>query len=483
MLSLRSSCLVSRTFGLALVAASAVGLSGLSTGAASAQTLVPLTSFDTTHGNNPYGGLVADANGNLFGTTVSGGLNGYGTVFELQQGSTAGTYASTPATLFDFDWSHGGDPEAGLIVDSLGNLFGTTNAGGAADFGTAFELPYDAAAAIYANTPNDLADFDSSDGAHPEAGLIADSNGNLFGTTYSGGTGGSGTVFEIPYDATTASYGAPIALVNFNGSNGSHPEANLVLDTRGNLIGTTFQGGANGLGTVFEVLYDSTTNSYSSSTQTLIDFGGSNGSYPQAGLVADDSGNLFGTTYSGGANGDGTVFEIPYDSTTSAYGAENLLVSFNGSNGWHPEAGLIADANGSLFGTTAGSGTASYGTVFVVPYDSSTNSYSTSPTTLITFTSSNGSRPRANLIADAAGNLFGTTDLGGYYGSGTVFEVTNSGFVPPRRFAGTPGAPNCVGMSSSVLTRTYGGIAHAAASLGYPSVAALQSTVSSYCTQ
>lgn len=487
MLSLRSGCLssrklLSRTSGLVAIFMSGMTWSVGATGTASAQTLTTLTSFDTTHGKNPYAGLIADAQGNLFGTTVSGGMSGYGTVFELQHDSTAGTYASTPATLFDFDWSHGADPEAGLIANSNGDLLGTTNAGGSGGLGTAFQLSYDATAGSYSSTPNALLNFASSNGAQPEAGLIADSNGNLFGTTYAGGSGG-GTVFEIPYDTSTGSYGEPVTLVSFDGPNGSHPEASLSLDANRNLIGTTFQGGANGQGTVFEIPYDASTSSYSGSTNSLIDFNGSNGSYPQAGLVADGNGNLFGTTYSGGATGQGTVFEIPYDATTSSYGTATTLVSFNGTNGWHPEASLIIDANGSLFGTTAGSGSSSYGTVFEIPYTLSTNSYATSPTVLITFSGSNGSRPRATLIADATGNLFGTTDLGGYYSSGTVFEVTNSGFVPPRRFAGTPGAPNCTGVSSSELSHTYGGLSHAAASLGYPSVAALQSTVSSYCGQ
>jgi hypothetical protein len=155
------------------------------------------------------------------------------------------------------------------------------------------------------------------------------------------------------------------------------------------------------------------------------------------------------------------------------------LISFSGGNGADPYYGsLIADANGNLFGTTYGGGGSGYGTVFEIVKSSGV--YASTPTTLVSFDGGDGASPSAGLIADANGNLFGTTNGGGS-GYGTVFEVTGSGFVPPKHFQGTPGSANCTGTSISMLAQTYGGIAYAAPALGYASVSALQSAVASYC--
>jgi len=172
--------------------------------------LTPLVSFNGADGSNPHGKLISDAHGNLFGTTVLGGANGqgvfsHGTAFELAK--TASGYASTPTTLVSFcslpNCADGEHPAAGLIADTKGNLFGTTGTGGANGRGTVFEIVKTASG--YASTPTILVDFCSlancADGAAPSAGLIFDTDGNLFGTTRDGGANGgtfSGTVFEIP---------------------------------------------------------------------------------------------------------------------------------------------------------------------------------------------------------------------------------------------------------------------------------------------
>jgi len=158
-----------------------------------AASLTPLVSFDGTNGVAPEAGLIADASGNLFGTTSGGGANNGGTVFEIAK--TATGYASTPTVLVNFDSTSGVRPQAGLIADANGNLFGTTTGGGANNGGTVFEIAKTATG--YASTPTVLVSFDGTNGVAPEAGLIADASGNLFGTTSGGGANNSGTVFEI----------------------------------------------------------------------------------------------------------------------------------------------------------------------------------------------------------------------------------------------------------------------------------------------
>ena len=198
--------------------------------------------------------------------------------------------------------------------------------------------------------------------AYPLAGLIADAHGDLFGTTYGGGANGYGTVFEIA--KTAHGYAStPTTLVNFNYANGGTPAAGLIADAHGDLFGTTYEGGAYGDGTVFEIAKTAT--GYASTPTTLVSFNGTDGIYPIGNLIADAHGDLFGVTLNGGANSKGTVFEIA--KTAHGYASTpSTLVSFNGTDGAYPEAGLIADAHGDLFGTTAGGGANSNGTVFEI---------------------------------------------------------------------------------------------------------------------
>ena len=313
----------------------------------------------------PEGSLTADANGDLFGTTGDGGANGDGSVFEIAK--TAGGYASTSTTLVSFNGTNGEFPGS-LIVDSNGDLFGAASEGGANGTGTVFEIVKTAGS--YASAPTTVVSFNIADGVEPHAGLIADANGDLFGTTESGGASGYGTVFEIVLQAAGGYASTPTALVSFNGTNGSDPIASLIADANGDLLGTTANGGANGDGTVFEIA--KTAGGYASTPTTLVSFDNANGAVPEASLIADAKGDLFGTTESGGANGDGAVFEIA---------------------------------------KTAGG-------------------YASTPTTLVSFNKTNGPGPTGSLIADSNGNLFGTTDSGGANGDGTAFEITDSGFGP-----------------------------------------------------
>ena len=344
-------------------------------------------------------------------------------MFEIAETPTG--FASTPTTLVTF---YGETPLAGLIADAKGDLFGTTSSDGAFDYGTVFEIAKTSTG--YASAPITLVSFsvaDVADGAYPLAGLIADAKGDLFGTTEQGGASGAGTVFEIA--KTAGGYAStPTILVSFNGTDGGGLYASLIADANGDLFGTTAGGGADGYGTVFEIA--KTAGGYASTPTTLASFNEADGSGPDAGLIADADGDLFGTTSSGGAAEYGTVFEIK--KTGGGYASTPVtLASFNGTDGRDPEAGLIADANGDLFGTTSDGGDFVVGgTVFEIKKTAA--GYANTPTTLVSFYHDVGWVPDASLIANASGDLFGTTAGGGASSRGTVFEITNSGFVTDR---------------------------------------------------
>jgi uncharacterized repeat protein (TIGR03803 family) len=312
---------------------------------------------------------------------------------------------ATILTLYNFgNVGPGQGPAGGLLVDAAGDLFGTTAYGGAGGFGTVFEFVNNGGGNYTVIT---LAYFNGTNGATPQSALIADAAGDLFGTTYGQGSpNDAGTVFEIP--KTSTGYGTLITLASFNGANGAGLIGGLISDAAGDLFGTTAFGGGAGGGTVFEIPKTST------GYGTLITLASFSHGYPSGTLITDAAGNLFGTTQNGGANGDGTVFEIVKNGGGYTY---TTLVNFNYSNGFDPAGSLVADANGDLFGTTYSGGAYDQGTVFEIPKTSS--GYAGTPITLFSFSGGNG--PKAGLIADAAGDLFGITL------SGTVFELVNNG--------------------------------------------------------
>ena len=303
--------------------------------------------------------------------------------------------------------SDGAHPYAGLIADKSGSLYGTTEAGGADGFGTVFRLTPDGAKMVLHSFAG------GSDGINPYAGVIADRSGILYGTTYQGGAHGDGTVFEI------ASDGSETVLYAFNdqgGSDGADPYAGLVMDRCGNLYGTTTVGGAHGQGSVFRIA--------PGGNETLLysfnDNSENDGADPYAPLIIDRLGNLYGTTKVGGAHGQGSVFEI------TSGGSENLLYSFNDSSdndGADPLAPLIMDGRGNLYGTTGVGGAYGQGTVFEIAKDGSEK-------LLYSFDDSNandGADPDAGLFMDSRGNLYGTTSVGGANGVGTIFHLAPDG--------------------------------------------------------
>jgi autotransporter passenger strand-loop-strand repeat protein len=342
------------------------------------------------------GPLIIDAAGDLFGTAQAYG--GDGIAFEIPYRN--GVYARTLTTLGSFSGDYVSD---GLMAGATGNLFATTEAGGTYLDGAVFEIAF--VDGSYASAPTLLASFDGTNGATPDSPLVSDANGDLFGTTQAGGAYGYGTVFEIAN--TSSGYATtPIPLYSFNTPHYLGLKGSLFVDAAGNVFGTTFDGGGayNNYGAVFEII--KTGGTFAASPITLASFNGSDGGNPNDGLTADAAGDLFGTTFGGGADNDGAVFEIVNTSTGYA-STPTLLASFNGTNGEYPLGGVIADAVGDLFGTTYSGGASGDGTAFEIVKTGT--SYAATPILLASFNASSGEGPEASLVADAAGDLFDTT--------------------------------------------------------------------------
>jgi uncharacterized repeat protein (TIGR03803 family) len=311
-------------------------------------------------GRHPQAGLTFDTVGNLYGTTGRGGAYSYGTVFEL----VLANGGWTEKVLHSFgNFNYGRRPWGGLIFDANGNLYGTTQYGGVNDFGTVFQL-------IPSNggwTEKVLHSFNNNgkDGVFPNYRLTLDKLGNLYGTTSSGGTiscgsYGCGIVFELTIG--TSGKWTEKVLYNFGG-NELYPVGGVILDTAGNLYGNFVEGGVDGWGGVFELTF----NNGKWTQKLLYSFVGApaDGYYPSGGLTFDAAGNLYGTTVDGGAKYDGTVFELtPHNGKWT----EKVLHSFTGTpnDGFFPYAGITLDGSGNLFGTTFRGGSADGGTVFEV---------------------------------------------------------------------------------------------------------------------
>jgi len=356
-------------------------------------------------GSFPAAGLVQDRAGNLYGTTQFGGNRtcpapDCGVVFKLAPNED-GTW--TQSVLYAFNGPDGSQPLARLILDREGNLYGTTQSGG--DFscglgsgcGTVFKL-------AETGTLTVLHTFRDADGRQPLAGLIRDPEGNLYGTTYLGGRQNSGTIFKLDKD------GNQTVLYNFGPQDpaGYYPYAGLIHDAAGNLYGTTNIGSSllgKDWGCVFKLKKDG-------KMDVLYSFiGGEDGAYSTAGLIRDGARNFCGTTSAGGGNG--TVFKLDKD------GNETVLYSFTGgADGSSPYAGLVRDPEDNLYGTTQYGGPRNRGALFKLDKDGNF-------TVLHTFTGGlDGGNPKGDLIIDSAGNLYGTTYVKGRFDSGTVFKLT-----------------------------------------------------------
>jgi uncharacterized repeat protein (TIGR03803 family) len=286
----------------------------------------------------PYAGVI-DAAGDLYGTTYTGGAHNGGTVFELKPKAGGGW---TEKVLHSFgDGKDGTSPHAALIIDAADNLYGTTVFGGADGSGTVFELTPKAGGEWAEKVLHSFGR--GKDGASPYAGLIADAAGNVYGTTADGGAGGLGTVFEL---TKRDGKWAEKMLHSFNGRDGEHPYASLVFDGSGNLYGVTED-------TIFEL----TPEAGGRWKEKVLHNSGSTAS-----LIFDTAGNLYGTTTYGGIQDAGTLFEL-----TRKAGGEwtyTTLFDFTGFSGTYPLAGLVLGAKGKMYGTTYYGGTHNIGTVF-----------------------------------------------------------------------------------------------------------------------
>jgi uncharacterized repeat protein (TIGR03803 family) len=366
---------------------------------AQGQTLTVIYAFKGgADGGNPSG-LIRDAAGNLYGITAAGGAFGLGKVFKLDA-------TGTESVLHNFAGGADGANPSGLIGDSAGNLYGTSGAGGAFGLGTLFKLDTTGKESV-------LHSFSGSpDGAYPSA-LIRDAAGNLYGIA-GGGTFGAGTVFKLDRTGTESILHS-FALYNRPPYIPGSPVPGLALDSKGNLYGATtglfsqcfWKRDFLACGTVYEL---DTAGNYN----VLVVFNGSDGMIPQAGVVLDGSGNLYGTTVYGAGYplGHGTVFKV------NATGVVSVLHSFaGGADGAYPYAALVRDVAGNLYGTTAKGGAFGLGTVFKV-------NASGGLSVLHSFTGgADGANPYTALTLDAAGNLYGTTANGGASGFGIVFKL------------------------------------------------------------
>jgi uncharacterized repeat protein (TIGR03803 family) len=331
--------------------------------------------------------------------------------------------ASKFKTLYKFTGgADGGRSSAALIFDQMGNLYGTTYQGGASGFGTVFKLAPSGHGGWKQSVLHSFGE--PQDGIHPYAPLIFDIAGNLYGTTEDGGDYGYGTVFKLTPNGDGSWTESVLYSFNHNydGKDGFGPLAGLVLDAAGSLYGTTYWGGGtNGYGVVFEL----TPNGDGSWTESVLHTftndrkeAHQDGLYPYAGLVFDLAGNLYGATERGGSYGYGTVFRLVANGDGSW--TESLIHSFNGYDGVGPEGSLIFDQQGNLYGTVGGGGNHERGAVFeLIPNDDG----SWIESILHSFTFNDGYEPFAGLTFDQSGNLYGTTDGGGAYGWGTVFQL------------------------------------------------------------
>lgn len=414
-LACRTSKICLQAAGSVLLVLAVLGHLIVTAKAAEAQTYSVLYSFKgAPDGSYPYASSILDSAGNLYGTTGFGGVSYWGTAFKLDP-------SGKETVLYNFLGGYGEVPAASLFRDSDGNLYGTSEYGGSYNKGAIFKLDKRGNETV-------LHSFSGgTDGALPSSALVQDEDGNLYGSAPHGGdlscgggpVVGCGVVFKLD------SVGKETVLHTFRGQTDGAVPNGVILDQAGNLYGTTIGGGSgcygDGCGTIFEL-------DKAGKLTVLYSFTGTagDGANPFAGVTRDAAGNLYGTTLYGGdlscySNGCGTVFVLDHA------GKEKVLHAFTGTkgDGKSPVAGVIEDPAGDLYGMTPFGGATGDGTVFKL-------NKSGRETVLYTFKAgwADGAEPSAGLILDRDGNLYGTTPYGGDFGCdvrlgcGVVFKLT-----------------------------------------------------------
>lgn len=378
-----------------------------------ASSLTPVYSFTGgSDGGDPQTWLTFDSQGNIYGTTVTGGKFGYGTVFELSP-SSGGQW--TESVLHNFAGTPDGkNPYGGVTFDAAGNLYGTTAAGGSGGAcsngdgcGTVFEL----ARSGSTWTESVLYNFTGgNDGSGPGNGVVFDGNGNLFGMAPDGGLNGEGVIYEL-LPTQGGQWKLTVVHAFTGGNDGAIGSLGPLLYMSGDFYGVTEVGGANGAGTVFQLRPHA---GGGWQMTTLYAFKGEpDAGFPYGGVITDGK-SLYGTTYFGGASGNGAVFKL------GGVNKERVLYSFKGgSDGSASTSALYFDPNGKLYGTTSagGSGGCDCGTVFDLGHSGEA--------VLHRFTNTpDGADVYYGLTPDTSGNLYGSTVAGGAHGQGMVFVFT-----------------------------------------------------------
>lgn len=402
------------------------GLSAVVPQTARAQTYSVIHNFTGgPDGATPMAGLTMDRAGNLYGTSAYGGklggncgVSGCGTLFRLAKRNSG--WVVTPLYIF-LGGDDGANPEANVVVGSDGTLYSTTSLGGGPcdgdGCGTVFTLKPPASACKTALCPwaeNVIYRFTGLNGIGPVGAVVFDQPGNLYGVTTSGGLRNGGTVFEL--SPSGGGWTGSVIHVSYG-----YPGSGVIFDSSGNLYGTAFIGG-NGLGSVYQL----TPSEFGWISKDLYDFtDGSDGGYPWAGLIFDQSGNLYGTTTTAGSGNGGTIFQM---TPSNGSWTLNTIHSFTGAGGGRfvvgPVGSLVMDNSGALYGTAIADGANSYGSVFKLAPSNGGWIY----TSLHEFTGgSDGGFPYSNLVFDANGNLYGTASAGGTgpctNGCGVIFEI------------------------------------------------------------
>ncbi len=400
-------------------------------------------------GANPQAGLVIDDAGALYGTAVYGGRtspdapDGAGFVFRLDP-PAAGHSGWSMTVLHSFAGGFDGqNPLAGLTPDGKGGFFGATESGGADSNGVIFEID----PPLPGHSVWDKVDVESfvggatKDGASPQSSLIRDAAGSLYGTTAEGGLNNSGTVFRL--DPPQAAGGAwkETILHSFSAEVEGAPTGQLLLDGAGNLYGAT-TGGSSNYGLVYQLSPSASGKDWTEKTLHVFD-GKGLGETPDSGLVMDNSGALYGTTYHAGGGGCGPsnyekgscriIYKLALPAAGDSTWRSEVLWRFDLDRyNSIPNGGLLVDQNGALYGAASGGGENSigFGTVFKLTPPPTSSGGHWEKTVLYVFKGGqDGAQPLSNLVADKSRNLYGTTSEGGGTGNkgagwGTVFKIT-----------------------------------------------------------